>query len=176
MKRVSLIWIRRVNITWIRRVMMNRIGWVNINGLYTVTNRIKQNTLFKTTIVHAKTSKKFIGYVLNNKIKLIDSSNIGVLCVANGFIKNNEKCEIHVKTKTHIAFLVLFILWFIAMSILITWDYLKNNNFGSEFYYSLLLLGLGASLFRLMIYMLYIRAKYKVLNNLKQVLDIKMKQ
>lgn len=138
-----------------------------------VENRIKENTLFKTTIGNAKTTKKFIGYILNNKIKLIDSSPIGVLCVVDGELKNKNKCEIHIKTKTHIAFLTLFTLWIIAISALFIWDYFKKNDLGEEFYYILILIVLGAILFRSMIHIIHIIAKKKVLRELSQVLDIK---
>jgi len=138
-----------------------------------VEKRIKQNTLFKTTIGNAKTTKKFIGYLLNDKIKLIDSSPIGVLCVVNGELKNKDRCEIHIKTKTHIAFLILFTLWITAISSLLIWDYFKKNEAETEFYNSLILIILGAILFRLMIHIMYLIAKSKALRGLIQILDIK---
>ena len=136
-----------------------------------VEKRIKQNTLFKTTIGNAKTTKKFIGYLINEKIKLIDSSPIGVLCVVNGELKNKDRCEIHIKTKTHIAFLILFTLWITAISSLLIWDYFKKNEFETEFYNSLILIILGAIFFRLMIHIMYLIAKSKVLRGLTQILD-----
>ncbi len=161
-----------INRNEIRDLLKSRDYLINTDlDLEEIEKRINSNTLYKTTLTNAKTSKKFIGYLLNKKIKIIDSSKIGFFCIVNGVLEMDKNCRLRIKTKTHSAFIVLYALWLIGMIILFSMEYLKENKFDKGLMGVFALLIPLALIFRLYIHVLYLLSKKRVLKNLNLILS-----
>lgn len=130
---------------------------------------LRDRTLKKMSLISEKTDKDFIGQINETSFSIIDSAfSIGAACVINGHIDNSN---IHINTKLHHGFRILFWFWFIAI--------LGVNSFFSFKNFSLLnYLGttlaiiIGAVVFRSVFHLVYLRSRNQAIAKLNRLLKV----
>jgi hypothetical protein len=139
--------------------------------VFKIKTALLLNTLVKNRLIRVLTAKRFIGQVNDDGFRLIGSGKIGVLCVLEGKFEISDKqtTAITVKTKLHKAFLVLFIIWIIALLALMILVPVLTKSSPQPSAESFLVFFIAACFFRFMIHVAYVIARnfgIKSLNNL----------
>ena len=135
-----------------------------------IVDRLNDRTLKSKYLVMAFTNKDFIGRVEQNTFKILSSSfplPYGATCIISGTITTTS--HISLTTSLHKAFRVLFIVWIIAIATIFFVLQLPDLN---DLLVFAIGMSIGSLLFRLYLHVMYVMARNKGLEKLKEVLQI----
>ncbi len=142
---------------------------VNLSPLQS-RDRLIINTLQRSSLVVEKTEKQFIGQVNEYGFKIISATAFGSLCIAEGHFKQNDNTtNVQIIMKMNKVFLYLLTIWFVSLTIVISFFSIKNASL-SSFVIQFSYLIIGGMIFSILLNSAYSKSRKITLDKIETIL------
>jgi hypothetical protein len=138
-----------------------------------IIERLSGRTLKKKFLSIISTDKDFIGRINQDSFEVVDSSYpipYGASCILKGTVHPNS--TINLVTSLHKAFRIIFLVWLIAMTVLILVFWIIDSLPLDGLLTIIIGVPIGAIFFRLFLHGMYVLARNKGLTNMKEILEV----
>ena len=135
--------------------------------------RLREKTLEKKMVAMFYTEKDFIGRINENSFVIIESSSFipyGAACVLKGVV--DETSAIDLVTTLHKVFRILFIVWFIVITVMFLMAWILSGASLPALLAFVIVTAMGALLLRLFMHGMYVLARNRAVAKMKMILEV----
>lgn len=138
-----------------------------------IIERLNGRTLEKKILGMVLTDKDFIGRINSDSFEVIDSAFFipyGASCIIKGTV--NHDSTIDLVTTLHKAFRLLFLVWLVAMTVLLIVFWIIDSARIDGLFAIMIGVPIIATFFRLFLHGMYVLARNKGLAKMKGILEV----
>ena len=139
---------------------------------FEIIERLRNRTLAKSALSMVITDKDFIGRINQDSFEIIGSTYplpYGATCTLKGTV--NHDSTINLVTSLHKAFRILFLVWFIVLTVVIIVFSIIESAPINGLFAIIIGMPIAATLFRLFLHGMYVLARDKGLTKMKAILE-----